>query len=85
MVPSDTSAEVSESKLRDDVSSPVADSGDEDDDDLTEEEGSFGRGSEKEKVVGVKVILGSAMKLFRFLAGQLDGRVDVVVIAVTVD
>lgn len=83
MVPSETSAEVSESKLRDDVSSPVADDDDEDDN-VAEEEGSFERGSEK-KVDGVVVVLGSAVKLFRFLAGQLDGRVGVVVVAVVVD
>lgn len=85
MVPSETSAEVSESKLRDDVSSPVADDDDEEDDNVAEEEGSFERGSEKEKVDGVVVVLGSAVKLFRFLAGQLDGRVGVVVVTVVVD
>lgn len=85
MVPSETSADVSESKLRDDVSSPVADNGDEEDEDVTDEEGSFERGLEKEKVIGIEVVLGSAMKLFRFLAGQLDGRVEIVVVAVTID
>jgi hypothetical protein len=83
MVPSETSAEVSESRLRDEVSSPVADNGDEGGDE--EEAGSFRKGSEKEKVVVVEVVLGSAMKLLRFLAGQLDGCVEAVVVVVAVD
>lgn len=82
MVPSETSAEVSESRLRDDVSSLVGGKADNDDGTDEEEEGeagSFGRESEKQKSVAVvEVVLGSAMKLLRFLAGQLDGREEVV-------
>jgi hypothetical protein len=69
IAPSDTSAEVSQSRLRDDVSIPAAAG-------IDDEEGSFERGSEKEKVAIVEAGLGSAVKLL-FLAGQLDGRIEV--------
>jgi len=75
MVPSDTSAEVSESRLRDDVSNPVVAGAV--DEEVNGKGGSFSSRSKKEKVVEVSADVDSAkMKLPRFLAGQLDGRFE---------